>query len=224
MTSPPPSRPSSSARIGSPTMASRCCSSPGRSPIRRRWGPAGGRWARPGPSPALDPGWLHEIDGQPAIAFLARYLDVTGPASYGNPLAVIEAGGDEWYLRAIRETDPASGSVFVAGTIPVGAVVQLTTADTEEILAGAASGPANGRPPDVPGRRTSRGRADLLLCRPALPARVEDRGRGRPRTVGPRPVDARSPACTASARSARSAGTASSRYFNETFMTLLLGT
>ena len=92
---------------------------------------------RPGPSPALDPGWLHEIDGQPAIAFLARYLDVTGPASYGNPLAVIEAGGDESYLRAIGETDPASGSVFVAGTIPVGAVVQLTTADTEEILAGA---------------------------------------------------------------------------------------
>ena len=46
-------------------------------------------------------GVVHEIDGQPAIAFLARYLDVTGPASFGNPLAVIEAGGDESYLRAI---------------------------------------------------------------------------------------------------------------------------
>ena len=90
---------------------------------------------------------LHEIDGQPAIAFLARYLDVTGPASFGNPLAVVEAGGDESYLRAIIGTDPASGSVFVAGTIPVGAVVQLTTADT------ARSWPARGELCD--GRRPS---------------------------------------------------------------------
>ena len=99
-------------------------------------------------------GVLHDIDGQPAIAFLARYLDVTGPASFGNPLAVVETGGDESYLRAIIGTDPSTGSVFVAGTIPVGAVVQLTTADTSEILAGAeaalqrasADFPADARP------------------------------------------------------------------------------
>ena len=51
------------------------------------------------------------------------------------------------------------------------------------------SGPATGDG-GVPGRRTSRGGADLLVCRPALPARVEDRGRGRPRTDRVRPVDA----------------------------------
>ena len=39
------------------------------------------------------PGAVHEIDDRPAIEFLARYLDVTGPASFGNPLAVVEAGG-----------------------------------------------------------------------------------------------------------------------------------
>ena len=44
--------------------------------------------------------------------------------------------GDESYLRAIGGTDVATGSVFVSGTIPVGATVQLTTADTAEILAG----------------------------------------------------------------------------------------
>ena len=178
---------------------------------------------RPGPSPALDPGWLHEIDGQPAIEFLARYLDVTGPASFGNPLAVIEAGGDESYLRAIGGTDPASGSVFVAGTIPVGAVVQLTTADTEEILAGAGAAlrratadfPAGARP-EAALIFSCAVRRFLLGSRTGVEADLA-------RSVS-RPVDARSPACTASARSARSAGTASSRYFNETFTTLLLGT
>ena len=61
---------------------------------------------------------------------------MTGPASFGNPLSVVEAGGDEPYYRAITGTDPAIGSVFVAGEVPVGAVVQLTTADTDDILGG----------------------------------------------------------------------------------------
>jgi hypothetical protein len=78
-------------------------------------------------------GAVHEIDGRPAVEFLARYLDVTGRASYGNPLAVVEVGGDESYLRAIQGSDPVSGSAILAGSIPVGATVQLTTADTEDI-------------------------------------------------------------------------------------------
>ncbi|TMB56030.1 MAG: hypothetical protein E6J47_05840 [Chloroflexi bacterium] len=81
-------------------------------------------------------GAVHEIDGRPAVEFLARYLDVTGPASFGNPLAVVEAGADESYLRAIQGSDPVSGSVATAGLIPAGATVQLTTADTDDILAG----------------------------------------------------------------------------------------
>ena len=40
------------------------------------------------------PRQIDEIDGRPAIEFLARYLDVTGPASFGNPLAVREVGAD----------------------------------------------------------------------------------------------------------------------------------
>ena len=167
-------------------------------------------------------GVVHEIDGQPAIGFLARYLDVTGPASFGNPMAVVEAGGDESYLRAIQGTDPATGSVFVAGTIPVGAVVQLTTADTAEILAGAeaalqqatAEFPAGARPEAalifscavrrfLLGSRTG---VEADLARTAYGASMPIAGLYCFGEIGP------------------VRGTASSRYFNETFTTLLLGT
>jgi hypothetical protein len=83
-----------------------------------------------------DPGALREIDGRPALEFLARYLDATGPAAFGNPLSVVEAGGKESYLRAIQGSDPSTGSVLLTGEVPVGSTVQLTTADTDEILAG----------------------------------------------------------------------------------------
>jgi len=81
------------------------------------------------------PGQVDEIDDRPAIEYLARYLDVTGPASFGNPLAVREIGTDQSYLRAVIGNDPASGSLALFGSIPVGATVQLTTASTDDILA-----------------------------------------------------------------------------------------
>jgi hypothetical protein len=81
------------------------------------------------------PGRVDEIDGRPAMEFLARYLDVTGPASFGNPLAVREIGTYGSYLRAVVGHDSASGSLELFGSIPVGAVVQLTTATTDDILA-----------------------------------------------------------------------------------------
>jgi hypothetical protein len=81
-------------------------------------------------------GVVDEIDGRPAVDFVAPYLDVTGPPSFGNPLSVVEAGTDQSYLRAIVGSDPVSGSVSLSGSVPVGATVQLTTASTEDILAG----------------------------------------------------------------------------------------
>lgn len=81
-------------------------------------------------------GAVNEIDGRPALEFLARYLDASGPAAFGNPLSVVEADASESYLRAIQGSDPASGSMLLTGQIPVGATVQLTTADTDEIIAG----------------------------------------------------------------------------------------
>jgi hypothetical protein len=81
------------------------------------------------------PGRVEEIDGRPAMEYIARYLDVTGPASFGNPLAVREIGTDGSYLRAVVGSDPASGSLALFGSVPVGATVQLTTATTDDILA-----------------------------------------------------------------------------------------
>src|SRR5438105_474642 len=81
-------------------------------------------------------GAVHEIDGRPALEFLSRYIDVTGPAAFGNPLAIVEEGATSSYLRAIQGSDSATGSVLLTGEVPVGATVQLTTADTDDILAG----------------------------------------------------------------------------------------
>ncbi len=167
-------------------------------------------------------GVVHEIDGQPAIAFLARYLDVTGPASYGNPLAVLEPDGDESYLRAIGGTDVATGSVFVSGTIPVGATVQLTTADTAEILAGAeaalhratAEFPAGARP-EAALIFSCAVRRFLLGSRTAVEAELA-------RTVYGPSMPIAGLYCFGEIGPIR--GTTSSRYFNETFTTLLLGT
>jgi hypothetical protein len=85
---------------------------------------------------ASERGSVREIDGRPASEFLSRYIDASGPAAFGNPLAVVEAGGTSSYLRAIQGSDPDSGSVLLTGEVPVGATVQLTTADTDDILAG----------------------------------------------------------------------------------------
>lgn len=167
-------------------------------------------------------GALHEIDGRPAIEFLARYLDVTGPASYGNPLAVVEVGGDESYLRAIQGTDPVSGSVIVAGTIPVGAVVQLTTADTEEILAGAKAALLRATAEFPTGARPEAAlifscavRRFLLGSRTGVEAELA-------RSVYGSSLPLAGLYCIGEIGPVR--GTATSRFFNETFTTLLLGT
>lgn len=81
-------------------------------------------------------GAIEEIDGAPAIRFVSRYLDELGPASFGNPLAIREPGTEASYLRAIQGADPSTGAVWVSGRIPEGSVVQVTTASTDEILAG----------------------------------------------------------------------------------------
>jgi hypothetical protein len=167
-------------------------------------------------------GEVHEIDGHPAIEFVRRYLDVTGPASFGNPLAIVEAGGDESYLRAIVGSDPASGSVLTPGSIPVGATVQLTTANTDDILAGTkaalaratAAFPAGSHPEaalifSCAVRRFllgSRTRVETELARSEYGLDMPVAGFYCSGEFGP------------------IRGTATSRLLNETFVTLLLGT
>jgi hypothetical protein len=167
-------------------------------------------------------GAVSEIDHRPASEFLARYLDVTGPASYGNPLAVVEPGGDEPYFRAITGMDPATGSVFVAGEVPIGAVVQLATADSDEILGGTRAAliratdsfPAGVRPEaalifSCAVRRFllgSRTRVETELARSVLGPTMPMAGIYCYGEIGP------------------VRGVETSRFFNETFVTLLLGT
>jgi hypothetical protein len=167
-------------------------------------------------------GSVHEIDGHPATEFLARYLDVTGPGAFGNPLAVVEAGADESYLRAIQGSDPVSGAVHLTGSVPVGATVQLTTADTDDILAGTqaalerakADFPTGAQPEAalifscairqfLLGTRTQ---VEAQLARTEYGASIPLAGLYCYGEIGP------------------ITGAATSRFFQETFLTLLLGT
>ncbi len=167
-------------------------------------------------------GAVHEIDGRPALEFLARYLDVTGPASFGNPLAVVEAGGDESYLRAIQGSNPASGSVILAGSIPVGATVQLTTADTDDILAGtrdalarASAGFPAGSHPEAALIFSCAVRKYLLGSRTQVEGELARSEYGASMPLA-------GMYCFGEIGPVR--GAATSRFFNETFVTLLLGT
>ena len=165
---------------------------------------------------------VNEIDGRPAVEFLARYLDVNAPASYGNPLAVREVGVNESYLRGIAGSDPASGALSVFGSIPVGSTVQLTTATTEDILSGTRESLAAATADFPPGiqpeaalmfscvvRRMllgSRASTEVELARAELGPSVALAGLYCYGEIGP------------------ISGSASSRYFNTTFVTVLLGT
>jgi hypothetical protein len=167
-------------------------------------------------------GALQEINGRPAREFLSRYIDASGPAAFGNPLAVVEPGGSSSYLRAIQGSDPVTGSVLLTGEVPVGATVQLTTADTEDILAGtrdalaqATAGFPAGAKPEAAlifscairqyllGSRTE---VETAMARSEYGASVPLAGLYCYGEVGP------------------IQGNATSRFLQETFVTLLLGT
>ncbi|HEY7828171.1 MAG TPA: FIST N-terminal domain-containing protein [Candidatus Limnocylindrales bacterium] len=79
-------------------------------------------------------GVIDEIDGRPAAEFIADYVDAAGPATYGNPLAVRSVGSAEPYLRVMLRQDAATGALSVPGSVPVGSTVQITTASTDEIV------------------------------------------------------------------------------------------
>lgn len=81
-----------------------------------------------------DYGQIHEIDDKPAAHFVAGYVDDPGPATYGNPLAVTAEGATEPYLRVMLRKDPTTGALAVPGEVPAGSIVQITTASTDEIV------------------------------------------------------------------------------------------
>jgi hypothetical protein len=97
-----------------------------------------------------------EIDGQRAMAFYERYVGL-GQPPLANPLAVWDdAAATSFYLRTPADSDPETGLIRFFGTVPEGAIVQITTAGTEQIFDGARASVASalagypaGRTPDA---------------------------------------------------------------------------
>jgi hypothetical protein len=168
-----------------------------------------------------DPGALREVDGRPATEFLNRYIDATGPAAYANPLAVFDDGSDEFYLRAIRPSEPGSGWLATAGSIPEGSKVQLTTADADEMLAGtkdalerAVATFPEGKHPQAALIFSCAVRKFFLGSRTKVEAELARSILGDLPTVGLYCYGEVGPV----------AGVSGSRFLNETFVTVLLGT
>lgn len=80
---------------------------------------------------------VHEIDGRPAIEFYRRRLgdqSVPGPE---NPLAILDEAGAFAYLRATADVNVReSGAINYLGDVREGAMVQVTVADRGAILEG----------------------------------------------------------------------------------------
>ena len=167
-------------------------------------------------------GVVAEIDGRPAVQFIAPYLDVTGPASFGNPLSVVEVDTDRSYLRAIVRSDPVTGAVSLFGSVPVGSTVQLTTATSDDILAGTkaalaratADFPAGARP-EAALMFSCMVRKSLLGSRTKIEAELAQAEFGATFPLA-------GLYCAGEIGPIRDG--APSRFLNETFVTLLLGT
>ena len=93
-------------------------------------------WTVLGPSGVVTKaqyGLIEEIDGRPAEQFLRGYIDVSARSAPGNPLAVHDADSDDWYLRVVLGADER-GALRIPGGVSVGATVQLTTTNPQQML------------------------------------------------------------------------------------------
>jgi hypothetical protein len=165
-------------------------------------------------------GLIEAIDGRPAAEFVSRYVGELGAGLAGTPLAVFESSGEDFYLRTMMPW-AGVGGLTIMGTIPEGHQVQLTMANTDEILAGARSSVARaledfpaGATPEAAlvfscairkGLLGSRTRVESELVRSVLGESIPVSGLYCYGEIGP-------------------IGDTGSRLLNETFVTLLLGT
>ena len=166
-------------------------------------------------------GVVEGIDGRPAAEFVSRYVGELGAGLAGTPLAVFESSGEDFYLRTMMPWSGEDRGLTIMGTIPEGREVQLTTANTDEILAGARSSVARaladfpaGATPEAAlvfscairkGLLGSRTHVESELVRSVLGASIPVSGLYCYGEIGP-------------------IGDSGSRLLNETFVTLLLGT
>ncbi len=77
---------------------------------------------------------VHAIDGLPPIAFYRRVAGVVSGVPPEQPLAVSVDGGAP-FLRAPLSVDRETGSIHFAGDVPAGAVVHISEAETDALIA-----------------------------------------------------------------------------------------
>ena len=78
---------------------------------------------------------VRAINGEPATRFYTRLFGEAVEYSPEHPLAVLHEDGRLAYLRAPLSSHP-DGSITFAGDVPPGALVRMTHASRDEILAG----------------------------------------------------------------------------------------
>ncbi|NEO85365.1 MAG: hypothetical protein F6J87_14110 [Spirulina sp. SIO3F2] len=79
---------------------------------------------------------VYEIDGQSALSYYRQYLGGLDPAGE-YPLAVFERDSEHFYLRAPLAHNVDEGSVTFFGEVPDQSIVQITTANRDEVVAAA---------------------------------------------------------------------------------------
>jgi hypothetical protein len=80
---------------------------------------------------------VHEIDGRPAIEFYRQRLGDQAVPGPENPLAILDEAGAVACLRATAEPNVRdSGAINYLGDVREGAMVQITIADRSAILEG----------------------------------------------------------------------------------------
>jgi hypothetical protein len=166
-------------------------------------------------------GVIHEIDGKPAADFIAGYVDAAGPATYGNPLAIRAEGADEPYLRVMLRQDPVTGAVSVPGEVPAGSSVQITTASTDEIVR--ASGDTVRRATEAFPAGATPSAALLFSCAVRKFLLGTRTGQEVTEARALLPADLPLVGMYCGGEIAPVDGTNTSRFLNETFVALLLG-
>jgi hypothetical protein len=79
---------------------------------------------------------VRTIDEWTAVDFYRRYLGEEAEISPQHPLAVFEDGDENFYLRAPASWDEETGAVTFFGDVPAGSEIQVTRAPRRAILEG----------------------------------------------------------------------------------------
>ena len=168
-------------------------------------------------------GVIKEIDGQPAAQWASAYLDMSS-ATYGNPLAIQDAGTDDWYLRVALATD-GQGGLRIPGEVPVGASVQLTTTSPDEMLRASEAAVERARAAFPEGASPQAALFFSCAVRKYLLGTRTGRELASARDLLPQSLPIAGMYCIGeiAPTGAATAGATDSHFLNETFVTLLMG-